>query len=83
MVYMSSLLRYNRRHDLDSPSIGTIWVEIKLEDINLLLCCLYRSDLSLFINEKQNSIESALDKTPHVILTGDIKIDIFVLLVTK
>ena len=56
-----------------------IWVEVKLKDINLLLCCLYRSDFnasqSLFINEIQNSIEIALDYTSHVILTGDINID--------
>ena len=30
---------------------------------------------SIFITEIQNSIESALDYTPHVILTGDMNID--------
>ncbi|MCG8045972.1 MAG: endonuclease/exonuclease/phosphatase family protein, partial [Candidatus Thiodiazotropha endolucinida] len=79
MIYISSLLQYNRRHDLESPQIETIWVEIKLKDRNLLLCCLYRSDFtasqSVFITDIQNSIEIALDYTPHVILTGDINID--------
>ena len=79
LVYLSNLLKYNRRRDLESPNIETIWVEIKLKDINLLLCCLYRSDFnasqSLFINEIQNLIEIALDYTSHVILTRDINID--------
>ena len=29
LVYLSNLLKYNRRHDLESPNIETIWVEIK------------------------------------------------------
>ena len=73
LVYLSNLLKYNRRHHLESPIKETIWVEIKLKDINLLLCCLYKSDLnasqSLFINEVQNSIDISLDYTSHVILT--------------
>ena len=80
LVYLSNLLKYNRRRDLEPPTIETIWVEIKLKDINLLLCCLYRSDFnasqSLFINEIQNSIEIALGFTSHVILTGDINMDL-------
>ena len=43
------------------------------------MCCLYRSDFtasqSVFITEIQNAIETALDDTSHVILTGDINID--------
>ena len=30
MVYMSSLLKYSRRRDLENLQIETIWVEIKL-----------------------------------------------------
>ena len=60
LVYLSNFLKYNRQHDLESPNIETIRVEIKLKYINLHLCCLYRSDFnasqSLFINEIQNSI---------------------------
>ena len=81
LVHLSNLLKCNRRHDLESPNIETIWVEIKLKDLNSLLCCMYRSDFnasqSLFINEIQNSIEIALDYTSHVILTGDINTDFF------
>ena len=84
LIYLSNLLKYNRIRDLESPHIETIWVEIKLKDINLLLCCLYRSDFNasqtLFINEIQSSNEIALDYTSHVILTGDIYIDFFLIL---
>ena len=79
MVYMSSQLKYSRRQDLENPHIETIWLEIQLKNMNLLLCCLYRSDFTasqtLFVTEIQNSIEMALDYTPYVILTGDINID--------
>ena len=79
LVYLTNLLKYDRRHDLETPLIETIWVEIKLKDKNLLLCGLYRSDFyasqSLFIDEIQNSIEVALDYTSHVILTCIINID--------
>lgn len=78
-LYMSSLLKYTRRPDLESPHIETIWVEINLKDIKILLCCFYRSDFiasqTVFISEIQNSIETALDYTSSVILTGDINID--------
>ena len=70
IVYMSSLLKYNRRQNLGSAQIKTIWVEIKLKYKNLLLCGLYRSNFnvskSLFITEIQNSLEIALDYTPHI-----------------
>ena len=79
MVYVSNLLRYKRREDLEDQILETIWTEIKLRSFNILLCCFYRSDFnvsqSTFINELQSSIEVALDYTPYVILTGDINID--------
>ena len=42
----------------------------------------YRSDFnvsqSLFVSELQNSIETTLDYTPFIILTGDINIDFII-----
>ena len=79
MVFMSSQLKYCRRNDLENPRIETIWLEIQLKEIKMLLCCLYRSDFTasqtLFITEIYDSIEMALDYSPYVILTGDINID--------
>ena len=55
MVFMSSQLKYCRRHDLENPQIETIWLEIQFREIKMLLCCLYRSDFTasqtLFITE--------------------------------
>ena len=79
MVYISNMLKYRRRHDLESPIIETLWVEINFKEINVLICCLYKSDFiaspSVFITKLQNSIEIALDYTPHIIILGDINID--------
>ena len=83
MIYMSSLLKYTRREDLESQRLETVWVEVNLKSYNALVCCLYRSDFtaskSLFISELQESIETALDFTPYVILACDINIDFLTL----
>ena len=56
---------------------------MNLKSYNALVCCLYRSDFtaskSLFISQLQESIETALDFTPYVILAGDINIDFLTL----
>lgn len=53
MIFMSSLLKYTRREDLENPKLETIWVEVNLKFYNILVCCFYRSDFvasqSLFI----------------------------------
>lgn len=68
---------------MENQRLETIWVEVNLKSYNILVCCFYRSDFvvtqSLFISELQASIESALDYTPHVILTGGINIDFLTL----
>ena len=79
MIYLSSLLNYKRRPDLEKHRLETIWVEIKLKSQIILICCYYRSDFivsqSTFINELQPFIEQALDYTPNIILLGDINVD--------
>ena len=79
MIYMSNILKYTRRDDLEDPRLETIWVEITLKAQNILICCFYHRDFnisqSLFLSELQNCIETALDYTPFVKLTGDINID--------
>ena len=79
MIYLSNLLKYKRRLDLESQHLETIWVEIKFSSHDILICCLYRSDFNTtqlsFIDEIQTSIETALDYSPFAILTGDINID--------
>ena len=79
MVYISSILNYKIRPDLENQRLETIWFEIKLKSQIILFCCYYRSDFnssqSTFIMELQPSIEKALDYTPNVILLGDINVD--------
>ena len=80
MIYMSNILTFTRRDDLEDPRLETIWVEVTLKAQNILICCFYRgSDFnisqSLFVSELQNSFETVLDYIPFVILTGDINID--------
>ena len=79
MVYISSILNYKIRPDLENQRLETIWFEIKLKSQIILFCCYYRSDFnssqSTFIRELQPSIEQALDYTPNVILLGDINVD--------
>ena len=79
MMYLSNLLSYKRRTDLENQRIETIWTEVKLKSQTVLICCFYRSDLNVsqtvFIDEIEPAIDQALDYTPNVILLGDINID--------
>ena len=79
MIYLSSLVNYTPRPDLENQRLETIWVEITLKSQTILICCYYRSDFSVsqsnFINELQPSIEQALDYTSNVVLLGDINVD--------
>ena len=78
MVYISSVLNYKLRPDLENQRLETIWFEIKLKSQIILFCCYYRSDFNssqtTLIRELQPSIEQALDYTPNVILLGDINV---------
>ena len=80
MVYVSELLKYKRREDLENNRFETIWIEVNLKSKILLICSFYRSDFNTthteFIKELQSSIELALDCTPNVVLTGDININL-------
>ena len=79
MVYVSALLKYKRRKDLENNRFETIWIEVNLKSKILLICSFYRSDFNTtqteFIKELQSSIELALDYTPNVVLTVDININ--------
>ena len=80
MVYMSRVLKYKRRIDLENPRIEIIGIEVKLKSYGILICCFYRSDFvftqSILLQKMQSSVEEAFNYT-HVILTGDINIDFF------
>ena len=46
MVYISSILRYKRREDLEDQRLETIWIELDLRLFNVLICCFFRSDFN-------------------------------------
>ena len=79
MIYISDLLVYKRRTDLEDPRFEAIWIEIPLKSQSVLICCSYRNDFSVsqahYISSMQASIEMALDSCPNVVLVGDIDID--------
>ena len=71
MVYLSNLLKYKRHLDLESQRPETIWVEIKFPSHNILICCLYISNLRFAddidaLAEEEQELEAlveSLDKT--------------------
>lgn len=71
-VYMSTHLKYNRKNELESPLIKSIWFQTELKDFDLLLCCYYMSNFtvsqSVFLTEMQTSIKQALDSIPYISL---------------
>ena len=81
MIYLSSLVNYKPRPDLENQRLETNWegITLKSQFETILICCYYRSDFSVsqsnFINELQPSIEQALDYTSIVVLLGDINVD--------
>ena len=79
MIYISNLLVYKRRTELEDPRLEAIWIEITLKSQSVLICCSYRSDFNvsqaLYISSMQSSIEMALDSCPSVVLVGLINID--------
>ena len=65
MIYISDLLVYKRRTDLEDTRLEAIWIEITLKSQRVLICCSYRSEFNvsqaLYISSTQASTETALD----------------------
>ena len=66
LVYLFNPLKYKRCLVLESQRLETMWVEIKFPSLNILICCLYRSDRR-HTNFDRNGI--------RLQITGDINID--------
>ncbi|KAK3084222.1 hypothetical protein FSP39_010249 [Pinctada imbricata] len=79
VVYLSDLLNYKRRKDLESSDIETIWLEILIPNSkSFLYCSVYRppsantSWVDLFATE----IEKATCGNEEIIISGDFNIDL-------
>ena len=78
LVYCSESLFCQRRVDLESDEFETIWIEIKLGNLNILLCALYRppNSCDLFWNYLEYAIDKAYETTHNLVITGDINVNL-------
>ncbi|MCG7879943.1 MAG: reverse transcriptase domain-containing protein [Candidatus Thiodiazotropha endolucinida] len=79
LVYINSQLNHSRRTDLEIYCPESIWVEIKVNNINYLLGLFYSprtADVTFFENLNLN-IEKAYDLTRNLIILGDLNEDLF------
>ena len=77
LIYCSDTLFCTRRNELESPSEETIWIEVKLNTISLLLCTVYRppSANPNFWENFIHSVDKASEISNHILITGDINVD--------
>ena len=77
MIYMSNMLRANRRFELEPQDTECIWIEIENLTFNYLLCCIYRPPNadSRFWHNISWSIEKAQEISDNIIIVGDLNID--------
>ena len=77
MIYMSNMLRANRRFELEPQDTECIWIEIENLTFNYLLCCIYRPPNadSRFWHNISWSIEKAQEISDNIIIVGDLNVD--------
>ena len=77
LVYTADHIVTTRRIDLESPTVETLWLEVTLQCSPLLICGAYRSEISptLFFEHLSRSLESAIEFSPLLTITGDININ--------
>ena len=79
LVYLRCHVDYVRRHDLESTSIESIWIEIKIKNSKpFLLCSVYRppSATSEWYDIFSKKIEASLVVSNEIYLMGDLNGDI-------
>ncbi|PJE78524.1 hypothetical protein CI610_02532 [invertebrate metagenome] len=77
-LYVSETLVAKRRIDLEFGHDEMIWSQIKFRNTLYLICNVYRppsySGAGLW-HHLRHSIETALEETPNLLITGDLNID--------
>lgn len=78
LMYVSQILWSKRRDDLETTSVHSMWVELRLYNISLLLCNCYRSPNTPvhFWNDLNINIERAIDCTENITIVGDLNEDL-------
>ena len=79
MIYISNLLRVQRRMELEPVGLECVWLEITSRTCNYLLCCVYRppSADNRFWTNFHWSLDKAGDASDNIIIVGDLNVDFF------
>lgn len=78
VIYVNNNLQYDRRNDIETHDIESIWIEIKLKNSKpFLVCSVYRppSSTSVWFDSFSKEIEKAFSFSDEVYIMGDINID--------
>ncbi|MCU7800562.1 MAG: reverse transcriptase family protein [gamma proteobacterium symbiont of Lucinoma myriamae] len=79
LIYIGDHLKYIRRHDLESPDIESVWIEVKIQNSkSFLICSLYRppSSKAEWFEQFSSQMEKSMTYSDEIYVMGDINIDI-------
>ena len=78
LMYCSEQLFCKRRQDIESDNFEVIWAEVKIDNIILMVCALYRppNSSSLFWEYLEYAIDKAYETSNNIIVSGDINVDL-------
>ena len=74
ITYISTELISNRRTDLETVMVHSLWNEVTYHGKTILVCNVYRPPSSpvSFWDNFNISLEKAIESTPHIVVLGDI-----------
>ena len=77
LVYCSETIYSKRRLDIEPPNCEILWTEIKLNNMVIMFCALYRPPNSndTFWDHLNYSIEKAYEISQHIVIAGDINVN--------
>ena len=78
MIYIKQDVQFERRNDIESPDIESIWIDIKLKNSKpLSVCSVYRppSSKAEWFESFSKQIEKALSISDEIYIMGDINVD--------
>jgi hypothetical protein len=78
LVYVSTTLKVKRRVDLEYDNHEFIWLQLDFSNKSVLICIVYRTQgaINPFWRDFQHSIEQSFNFTQHVVVTGDLNVDL-------
>ena len=78
LVYISTTLKVKRRVDLEYDNHEFIWLQLDFSNKSVFICIVYRTQgaINPFWRDFQHSIEQSFNFTQHVVVTGDLNVDL-------